>query len=348
MTASATGVAGRPFGLTALRSALVRFVRRRLVHRRQALAGARRRRKRFLAALAALPGRLEEAHAEHLLRRAQEIDAAGDRPPAVAGLLEEREPAQPLLLRERWHVAVEAAADDIEAEQRQPVLQAIERDEVAVPGRRRAAAEIPTHAEQRERIEARDDDLALGADHAPRLAQHQVRIAREFERVRHDDQVERILGERQRMRICDDVGRRVVIERPARCDAALREESMLGQADLQRAETEDVGHGQIEIRLLALPQVHARRRREPRGERWRQKIRGTRRLIHDDDYPDPRIQGQLHLGRARGRRRGGRRSGRCGTGPCMAFADGRAALRGDRDASPHGSRRRYRRAVQAR
>src|SRR5689334_7511143 len=109
--------------------------------RRQALARARGGCER-LAPLAALPRGCKQPHAEHLLRRAQEVDAAGDRPPAIAGLLEERETVQPFLLRERRHVAVEAAADDVEAEQRQPVLQPIERDEVAVPRRGRAAAEV--------------------------------------------------------------------------------------------------------------------------------------------------------------------------------------------------------------
>src|SRR5690242_12774967 len=97
---------------------------------RQALARAGRGRERFRAPLASLPCRREQAHAEHLLRRAQVIDAAGDRPPAVAGSLEKREAPQPFLLRERRHVAIEAAADDVEAEQRKPVLQSIERNEI--------------------------------------------------------------------------------------------------------------------------------------------------------------------------------------------------------------------------
>ena len=99
-------------------------------HSRRALGGrdalARLRAagaQRLLAPFAALPAGREHAHAEHSLGRAQEVDAAGDRPPAIAGRLEEAEAVQPLLAGERRRVGVEAAADDVEAEQRQPVLQ---------------------------------------------------------------------------------------------------------------------------------------------------------------------------------------------------------------------------------
>ena len=68
-----------------------------------------------------------------------------------------------------------------------------------------AASEVALGAVQRERIEARDDDLPFGADHAIRLAQHEVRIVGELERVRQHDQVDRVLRERQPVRIGDDV-----------------------------------------------------------------------------------------------------------------------------------------------
>src|SRR6185437_16003119 len=99
----------------------------------------------------------------------------------IASALEEAEAREPFLLRERRHVAVEPAADYLEAEQRQPVLQPVERDEVAVPRRRRTPAEVASRAEERERIEPGDDDLAVGAQHAPGLAKHQVRIGSELE-----------------------------------------------------------------------------------------------------------------------------------------------------------------------
>src|SRR5690348_13271311 len=107
--------------------------------RGQALARTCSGCERLLAPLAALPCRCQQAHAEHLLRGAQVVNAAGDRPPAIAGFLEERKSAQPLVLRERRDVAIEAAADDVEAEERQPVLEPVKRNEVAVPRRRGAA-----------------------------------------------------------------------------------------------------------------------------------------------------------------------------------------------------------------
>ncbi len=103
-------------------------------------------------------------------------------------------------------------------------------------------------------------DLALGPDHAIGLAQHEVRIVGELERVRQHDEVDGVLGERQPVRVGDDVGRRVVVERPARRDAALREERALRQPDLQRVEAEDVGDGLVEVRLLAREQVAPERR----------------------------------------------------------------------------------------
>ncbi len=112
-------------------------------------------RSALLAPLAALPRRRDHAHAEHALGRAQEVDAAGDRPPAIAGGLEEAEALQPFLARERRRVGIEAAAGHVEAEQRQPVLEAVQADEAAVPRRRLLAAEVALGAVQRKRIEAR-------------------------------------------------------------------------------------------------------------------------------------------------------------------------------------------------
>ncbi len=94
-----------------------------------------------------------------------------------------------------------------------------------------------------------------------------MRIVGEFERMRHHDQVERVLGERQPVRIGDDIRRRIVVEGPARGNAALREEWAFGQTDLQRMEAEDVRDRLVEVGLLprehVLPEVAA----EPRGER---------------------------------------------------------------------------------
>src|SRR5450631_330161 len=94
---------------------------------------ARHRRQRLLSH-PPRPGRRDHPHAQHTLGRTQEIDAAGNGPPAVARFFEEVESLEPLFLLERRHVAIEPAARDLEAEQREPVLQAIERNEIAVPG----------------------------------------------------------------------------------------------------------------------------------------------------------------------------------------------------------------------
>ena len=94
-----------------------------------------------------------------------------------------------------------------------------------------------------------------------------MRIVGELEAVRHDDQVERVLRERQEVRVGNERGRGVIIERPARHDAALRQKRTLRKPDLQRMEPEDVGDGTVEVRLFARKQIAAKRGREPLGER---------------------------------------------------------------------------------
>src|SRR6266849_2076641 len=68
------------------------------------------------------PGWRNHAQAQHALGRAQEIDSAGNRPPAIARLFKEAESLEPLLLFERRNVAIEPAAGDLESKQRKPVL----------------------------------------------------------------------------------------------------------------------------------------------------------------------------------------------------------------------------------
>src|SRR5215472_11114995 len=72
------------------------------------------------------PRRRDHAHAQNALGGAQEIDAARDRPPAVAGLLEETETLQPALLPEGRRIAIKPSARDLESQQRQPVLEPIQ------------------------------------------------------------------------------------------------------------------------------------------------------------------------------------------------------------------------------
>src|SRR5437867_12946339 len=98
--------------------------------------------KRFFP-YAPRPRRRDDAHAQHTLGGAQEIHSPGNRPPAIACLLEELEALKPFVLVEWGHIGVEPAPGDFESEQRQPVLEAVERDEVSCPGHRLCAAEVP-------------------------------------------------------------------------------------------------------------------------------------------------------------------------------------------------------------
>src|SRR5438270_8842524 len=92
------------------------------------------RRERLARLALVAPVRDDQAHADGALDRAHDVDAAADRPPALARLLHELEALQPAGLRERRRVAAEAAAGQLEAEQRQPVLQPQEAEEPARPG----------------------------------------------------------------------------------------------------------------------------------------------------------------------------------------------------------------------
>src|SRR6185369_422092 len=187
----------------------------------------------------------------------------------------------------------EAAAGHFEAEQRKPILEPIERDEAAVPRRRLAPAEVALHSEEAERIEPRDHDLPLRADGAVHLAEQLVRLARELERVRQHDEVERVLRKRQPVRIGANVRGSLRVDGPVRRDAALRKKRALRQADLDRLEAEDVGDGTVEPRLLARQQVAPERSLEPLRERRRNRDRRSERGVHVSDYPHPRVDGQL-------------------------------------------------------
>ena len=94
-----------------------------------------------------------------------------------------------------------------------------------------------------------------------------MRVVGELEAMRHDDQVERVLREWQEMRVCNKSGGGIIIERPARHDAALRQKRTLREPYLQRMKAENIGDGAVEIRLLARKQIAAQRRREPLRER---------------------------------------------------------------------------------
>src|SRR6266581_4311277 len=121
-----------------------------------AFARLPRRRREGLLADASRPCGRQNTHAEHALGRSQQIHGTPDRPPTVASLFEKSEARQPLVLRERRHVAIEPPADHLESKQRQPVLQAVQGDEISVPRHRLLATEITFESEQRKRIEAAD------------------------------------------------------------------------------------------------------------------------------------------------------------------------------------------------
>src|SRR5438105_15522620 len=145
-------------------------MRRRSLGHVGALTHLPRGGRQRLLAHAARPCRCDHAHPQNALGGAKEVHAPRDRPPAIAGLLEEVEALNPFFLRKGRGVAIKSAAGDLEAEQRQPVLEPVERDEVAGPRHRLLAAEVALDSEQAEWIEAGDDELALGANDAMNLA----------------------------------------------------------------------------------------------------------------------------------------------------------------------------------
>src|SRR5438477_398259 len=132
------------------------------------------------------PRRRDDAHAQHTLGGAQEVHPAGNRPPTIACFFEELEALEPFLLGKRRHIGVEPAPGDLESEQRQPVFEPVERNEVSVPGHRLRAAEVPLGAEQAERIETRNNDLTFRPDHAIHFAQQLMRLVSEFKGMRKD------------------------------------------------------------------------------------------------------------------------------------------------------------------
>ena len=191
-----------------------------------------------------------------------------DRPPAVAGLLHEREALQPARLTDRRRIAAEAPAVQLEAEQLQPVAQPQEADEVAAPGVIGPLAPEPAlEAPQAERVEAGDHDLPLGHEHPLGLAQDLVRVLAELEHVRQHDEVHALRRERQMARIGGDAAAGLGARAEAVRDAAGAEEVDRRQTDLRRVEAEDVFHGAVELGALPLEDIGALRRLVPRGER---------------------------------------------------------------------------------
>src|SRR5882762_10308535 len=104
----------------------------------QSVLPLRHRSQRFFGGAFVAPFRHDQAHAHIALDRSNDVDGAADRPPAVARLLHEAEALEPPPLGERRGVAAEATACQLEAEQREPILEPQQTDEPPAPGNLRA------------------------------------------------------------------------------------------------------------------------------------------------------------------------------------------------------------------
>src|ERR1041385_6898969 len=100
----------------------------------QSVLPLRHRSQGFLGSAFVAPFRQDQAHAHVALDRANDVDPAADRPPAVARLLHEPKALEPAALGERRGVAAEATAGQLESEQREPILEPQKTDEPAAPG----------------------------------------------------------------------------------------------------------------------------------------------------------------------------------------------------------------------
>src|SRR5690606_8188924 len=78
------------------------------------------------------PGRPDEPHCPHALDRADAVERAADRPPAIARRLHEAGALEPALAATGRAIAAIAAALELEAEQLEPVPQPRQRDHLAL------------------------------------------------------------------------------------------------------------------------------------------------------------------------------------------------------------------------
>ena len=77
---------------------------------------------------------------------------------------------------------------------------------MTIPGKvARAIGESAAQTPDRKRVEAGDQYLALGNQHALDFTQNLVRVVMELEDMRHDQGVDAVRGERQLTQIADDV-----------------------------------------------------------------------------------------------------------------------------------------------
>src|SRR2546429_9009665 len=113
----------------------------------QSVLPLRHRSQGFLGSAFVAPFREDQAHAHVALDRANDIDPAANRPPAVARLLHEPKALEPAALGERRGVAAQGTAGEVESKEREAMLgpqpaggPAAPRDLSPVPAERAARA----------------------------------------------------------------------------------------------------------------------------------------------------------------------------------------------------------------
>src|SRR5574343_1185277 len=131
-----------------------------------------------------------QPHARRALDGLQNVDAPGDVPPALAGLSVHWSALQPVEAFKGGEVTTQLGVARFKAKELEPVLEAVGRQEAAVPREIAAPVELPFDPPQRIGVEADDDDLPLRDQDAFHLAQDLVRLLAEFQRMRQDSKVD--------------------------------------------------------------------------------------------------------------------------------------------------------------
>ena len=158
----------------------------------------------------------------------------------------------------------------LQFQQRQPVLDARQVNEAAVP-RVGAARAIEQSAQppQAARIEAQDDGMPFRHQHALHFAQDLVRIGAEFEHVRQHQQIDAVAGKRQVGKFGAQINIAVRRDATVHGNTVGAQKIVFGQAELQRIEAEHIGDRVVDVFKLAREHVTAERRSEPLGRRDR-------------------------------------------------------------------------------
>src|SRR6266480_7239436 len=232
----------------------------------QSVLPLRHRSQGLLGGALVAPFRQDQTHAHVALDRANDVDRAADRPPAVARLLHEADALEPPPLGERRGIASEATAGQLEAEQREPILEPQQADEPAAPGKLPPLpAERARRTPQRQRIESGNHDAAFGHQHALGLAQDRVRLSAEFQHVRQGEQVDALRGERQLYRLGAQTAARIEPGADLERDTRLAQEVDARESELHRVVAEHVLDRCIELAALPGEDVAALGSLEPIG-----------------------------------------------------------------------------------